>query len=128
VEDKGPVVETCMGWIEKYVDPENVRAYWEGFVTIVDKEQSRKFGDLVKASEVLIPRLPWPRNMEKDKFLAPDFTSLEVITFASKACPAGINIPNYDDVRETEGFKNVVLNNSMNAKGAPNPEKMQFAT
>jgi len=128
IADKGPVVETCMGWIEKYVDPENIRAYWEGFVTIVDKDQSRKFGELVKASEILIPRLPWPRSMEKEKFLAPDFTSLEVITFASKACPAGINIPNYDDIRETEGFKNFVLNNSLNSKGAKNPDKISFAT
>ena len=43
VKDKGPVVETNMGWIETYIDPENIRGYFEGMVSIVDKDQSKKF-------------------------------------------------------------------------------------
>lgn len=113
VRDIGPVVETNMGWIESYIDPSNMRAYWEGMVAIVNKEQSKKFNAFVAASESIIPMLPWDKDMEKDKFLAPDFTMLEVICFASNGCPLGINIPNYDDIREDFGFKNVVLGNSM---------------
>lgn len=55
VKDKGPVVESNMGWIETYVDPENARAYYEGWVAIVDKEKSRKFQQLVVNSEGIIP-------------------------------------------------------------------------
>jgi len=113
VKDKGPVVETNIGYVESYVDPENSRAYWEGLVSIVDKEKSKKFGDLVKNSESIIPLLPWEKRMEKENFMAPDFTTLDVICFASNGCPAGINIPNFDDVRETEGFKNVYLDNAI---------------
>lgn len=102
-----------MGWIETYIDPENIRAYFEGWVAIVDKEKSKKFNKLVEDSEKIIPLLPYPKNLEKDKFLAPDFTLLDVICFATNSCPLGINIPNYDDIRDNEGFKNVFLNNSM---------------
>ena len=79
----------------------------------------------MKNSEKIIPQLPWPESMEKDKFLAPDFTTLEVIAFASKGCPLGINIPNYDDIREHEGFKNVFLNNSLGSYVAG---QVQFTT
>lgn len=33
------------------------------------------------AAPSLIPLLPWGEDFEKDKFLSPDFTSLEVLTF-----------------------------------------------
>ena len=50
--------------------------------------------------------------MEKDNFLSPDFVTLEVINYASNTCFKGKNVPNYDDIRDNEGFKNVFLNNS----------------
>ena len=130
VKDKGPVVETNLGWIETYFDPENARAYYSGLVALVDKEKSRKFQQLVVNSESIIPKLPWPAEMEKDSFLAPDFTMLNIICFATSNCFAGINIPNYDDIRENEGFKNVLLDNSMSNYGTTvefaSPEQCQI--
>lgn len=69
--------------------------------------------------------MPWPKEQEKEKFLAPDFTTLEIIAFATNSCPLGINIPNYDDIRETEGFKNLFLNNSL---GSYAVSSVEFAT
>ena len=92
VKDLSPAVESNIGFIETFRDPAGVRGEWEGFVAMVNKDRTLVYKKLVDAAPAMIPQLPWSKDFEKDKFTSPDFTSLEVLSFATSGLPAGINI------------------------------------
>ena len=84
VQEKAPVVESILGFVEPYRDPHGVRGEWEGIVGISDPVESLKMRRFVDRSTTFIRLLPWAvpgQNdgkgpFEKDIFVAPDYTSL----------------------------------------------------
>ena len=64
--------------LDRYID-----TFCVGFTAIVNKELSSKYEVLVDSAPKLIKDLPWGPDFEVDVFRKPDFTALEVLTFAT---------------------------------------------
>ncbi|KAH6890266.1 peptidase family M49-domain-containing protein [Thelonectria olida] len=123
VQDKAPRVENIFGFVEPYRDPQGIRAEFEALVAIADDEETSLLAKLVDNSATFIRRLPWatPENngkgpFEKDLFEPPDFSSIHTLAYCSSIIFPGINLPNYNDIRQEDGFKNVIIANRMLAE------------
>ncbi|KAF2124107.1 peptidase M49, dipeptidyl-peptidase III [Dothidotthia symphoricarpi CBS 119687] len=125
ITDKSPRVENIFGFVEPYRDPYGSRAEFEGLVAITDPEETNMLGKLVQNSSIFIKRLPWAGGeenngkgpFEKALFEPPDFTSIHSLAYCSSIIFPGINLPNYNDIRDECGFKNVIIANRMSAEG-----------
>jgi dipeptidyl-peptidase-3 len=124
IQDKSPRVEHILGFVEPYRDPYGVRAEFESLVAIKDTEETQTLLRLVEQSSTFIKRLPWAGGEENDGkghfekalFEPPDLTSIQTLAYCSSIVFPGINLPNYDDIREQCGFKNVIIANRMSAE------------
>ncbi|KPM44896.1 Dipeptidyl peptidase 3 [Neonectria ditissima] len=123
VRDKAPRVENIFGFVEPYRDPHGIRAEFEALVAIADDEETSLLAKLVENSATFIRRLPWatPENdgkgpFEKNLFEPPDFSSIHTLAYCSSIIFPGINLPNYNDIRQEDGFKNVIIANRMIAE------------
>ena len=125
VKDIRPAVENVFGFVEPYRDPYGTRAEFEGLVAIVDMEETKVLTKIVESSAKYIRQLPWAQNatendgkgqFEKELFEPPDFTSLQTLAYCSSIIFPGINLPNYNDIRQEVGFKNVMISNQIAAE------------
>jgi dipeptidyl-peptidase-3 len=119
VRDSDPVVETYQGVIECSRDPSGVRCEYEGFVAAVDPQESRFLHAFVAAADRILPLLPYPKEYERDAFVPPSYNALNILTFCVSGMPIGINIPNYDEIRLSKGFKNVLRSMSVTESQLP---------
>ena len=129
VKDTAPRVENIFGFVEPYRDPFGIRAEFEGLVAISDATETEVLGRLVEKSASFIQQLPWAQGysensgkgpFEKAFFEPPDFSSIHALAYCSSIIFPGINLPNYNDIRQECGFKNVIIANRMTAESNTN--------
>ena len=125
VKDLQPIVENAFGFVEPYRDPHGTRAEFEGIVAFVNTDETKLLTKLVNSSAEYIRRLPWTEGatenngkgqFEKELFDPPDFTSLQTLAYCSSIIFPGINLPNFNDIRQDVGFKNVMISNQIAAE------------
>ncbi|PVH84998.1 dipeptidyl peptidase III [Cadophora sp. DSE1049] len=126
ITDTKPNVENIFGFVEPYSDPHGIRAEFEGLVAISNPDETKMLTKLVEHSATFIRRLPWATTssqenggkgpFEKALFEPPDFSSIHALAYCSSIIFPGINLPNYNDIRQECGFKNVIIANRMSAE------------
>ncbi|PWY82924.1 dipeptidyl peptidase III [Aspergillus heteromorphus CBS 117.55] len=124
VKDKAPPVESVFGFVEPYRDPLGVRAEFEGIVGIPDPGETRILNNLASRANTLVYKLPWVDGdedgakgpFEKELFEPPDFSSIHSLVYCSSIIFPGINLPNYNDIRQETGYKNIIFSNRMIAE------------
>lgn len=117
VLDKEPAVEGYIGWMFTYRDPAGERGEFFGWTSMMNRKLSEQFLTMVQQAENFLVELPWGRDFEKDHFSKPDFTSIDVMSFAGSTVPVGLSIPiTYEELRHSDGFKNLTLGNVLNTR------------
>lgn len=127
VTDVSARVENLIGFIEPYRDPAGIRSEWEAMIGIADPDETSRLKHFVESSTSIIRQLPWAVEsvnddkgpFEKSLFEAPDFTSVHALAVCGSIVFEAANLPNNDRIRETCGFKNVVLANRLSANNNP---------
>ncbi|KAG9250319.1 dipeptidyl peptidase III [Emericellopsis atlantica] len=127
--DRSPRVEHVIGFMESYRDPYGVRCEWEGIASISDPDETSKLDGLIQDATKFIRLLPWAVPGENDgkgpfepsEFTAPNFTIVHALAFCNSTVWDGCNLPNYGDIRETYGAKNIVFSNRLRIKEESTP-------
>jgi len=116
VADNRSPVDYIFGFVEVYDDPLGKRGTFEAMVLVEDSAMSRAMTALAGDAAWFEARMPWADEFKKHEFTLPTARAFEVLGGfgdGGPQCPWGINLPNFQHLRETIGTKNFLLTNVM---------------
>jgi len=125
-------VDMISGFVETYLDPRGAKGSFETIVSFIDPEATRLMRLLAENALYFETRAPWKDDYKKREFDPPVANGINVLLATGEGgpfCPAGINLPNEQAIRQKYGTKSVLLTNIMRAATAAIGEKaaMEFS-
>jgi dipeptidyl-peptidase-3 len=119
-------VDAINGFIEQYLDPRSEKGAYESVVSFVDFDQTKLMRDFAANAQYFESRAPWRDAFKKQNVNPPVANVITVVSETGESgpiSPAGINLPNEQDIRQQYGTKSVLLFNVSGAFVAATGEK-----
>ncbi len=119
-------VDAINGFVEQYLDPRSEKGAYESVVSFVDAQQTKLMRDFAASAQYFESRAPWREEFKKQNVSPPVANVITVISEAGESgpiSPAGINLPNEQDIRQQYGSKSVLLFNISGAFAVATGEK-----
>ena len=111
------VVDANIGFIETYVDPRGQKGQWEALINYRNSEENQVMELIARRAQYFEERMPWPDAYKRKKVTLPVAKAIDLVATYPQP-PAGINLPNEQNVREKYGSKSVLVANVMDAASA----------
>ncbi len=111
-------VDYINGFTEVYGDPLGLKASWEGYVNITDREASRRTQLLSQNAQWFENHSPVDKQYKKEKCVGVSARVVEACQLGGDLYPTsaiGINLPNSNWVRQEHGSKSVTIGNLTHA-------------
>lgn len=114
VKDTSSVIDVVNGFIETYNDPLGYRANYESYVSIEDKQATKRIKAISDNAQWFEDNSPIMKEHKKKSVKG---ISAKVITVvvesgdASPSTPIGVNLPNSNWIRKEHGSKSVNMGN-----------------
>jgi dipeptidyl-peptidase-3 len=120
LKDHDFTVDFTFGWIEQYLDPLGVKGAWQTSVAYIDPDMNKIMEGLAKKKAYFEEKMPWDDVYKiRGGKIAPPKVDVHMLIhqdgFLQGMSIAGINLPNNEEIRKTEGAKNMILQNNSEA-------------
>ncbi|WP_224368816.1 dipeptidyl peptidase 3 [Hyalangium versicolor] len=111
------VVDGNIGFIETYVDPRGQKGQWEALINYRNSAENQIMELIGKKAQYFEDRMPWPEQYKRKKVTLPVAKAVDFVATHPNP-PAGINLPNEQNIREKYGSKSILVANVMDAASA----------
>ena len=128
VRDDAGQVDTVNGFIEVYLDPRGAKGAWEGLVSYVNRDKTRRIETIAAHAQWFEDHTPWAPVYRKPAVTGVSARAIDILIETGDSgpiTPVGINLPNDQAVRERYGSKSVSLANVNEAYERSMPEGLR---